>query len=416
MYYIASLNKKGTKELRQIADAFGIERGEVLSKSDLISLILEAQEKSSNANDNDEEYISEDDYEIYVTCGVLEVTSAGYGFLRNNDSSHNNSSDLIYVAQIQISRMGLKSGDVVKGTFRPPKNSEAYSPLINIIQVNGKDPSDIRNERIENDTPKLLSTSTKSRKLVVIHREEDSTNVQSHNFEAAKRSIQEFGSTIPDNVCFSKYEENGLLWLDKKITGEEMNNFLIELQKNLFQIYQNQGKVIGQFTQVYNALEALDEDYIKGIISALKGAEESSKQALSAGQKALENSNENKRIIDILKHTIDQVKEANEKALNNESDTARVIESLKTTIQRLLNDENDFNQKYLALERSINKLQEGCSVKDKIVNTANTNDRIGVSLEEYFNFKQSTNTKLFVAYSVSGISLILVLLKMFGIL
>ena len=76
--------------------------------------------------------------------GVLEVLSDGYGFLRSADYNYFNSPDDIYVSQSQIKLFGLKSGDTVKGSTRPPKESEKYFPLIKVEEVNGRTPETIR--------------------------------------------------------------------------------------------------------------------------------------------------------------------------------------------------------------------------------------------------------------------------------
>jgi transcription termination factor Rho len=76
--------------------------------------------------------------------GVLEIMQDGYGFLRSSDYNYLNSPDDIYVSQSQIKLFGLKTGDTVKGTIRPPKDGEKYFPLIKVEKINGKDPVDVR--------------------------------------------------------------------------------------------------------------------------------------------------------------------------------------------------------------------------------------------------------------------------------
>ena len=68
----------------------------------------------------------------------------GYGFLRSADYNYFNSPDDIYVSQSQIKLFGLKTGDVVQGKVRPPKDSEKYFPLIKIEEINGRKPDYIR--------------------------------------------------------------------------------------------------------------------------------------------------------------------------------------------------------------------------------------------------------------------------------
>lgn len=81
---------------------------------------------------------------ILKGVGVLEVMPDGYGFLRSSDYNYLNSPDDIYVSQSQIKSNGLKTGDVVEGFIRPPKEGEKYFPLSRIESVNGRTPDFIR--------------------------------------------------------------------------------------------------------------------------------------------------------------------------------------------------------------------------------------------------------------------------------
>ncbi len=76
--------------------------------------------------------------------GVLEVMPDGYGFLRSSDYNYLSSPDDVYVTQSQIKNHGLKTGDVVECTIRPPKEGEKYFPMSNVTQVNGRSPEYIR--------------------------------------------------------------------------------------------------------------------------------------------------------------------------------------------------------------------------------------------------------------------------------
>jgi transcription termination factor Rho len=81
---------------------------------------------------------------IVTAEGVLETMPDGYGFLRSSDYNYLNSPDDIYVSQSQIKLFGLKTGDTVVGTVRPPKEGEKYFPLIKVISINGKTPEEVR--------------------------------------------------------------------------------------------------------------------------------------------------------------------------------------------------------------------------------------------------------------------------------
>ncbi|MEE4114615.1 MAG: transcription termination factor Rho [Marinilabiliaceae bacterium] len=81
---------------------------------------------------------------IVSNTGVLEIMPDGYGFLRSADYNYLNSPDDIYVSQSQIKLFGLKTGDTVEGTIRPPKEGEKYFPLIKVDSINGRTPDFIR--------------------------------------------------------------------------------------------------------------------------------------------------------------------------------------------------------------------------------------------------------------------------------
>ncbi len=81
---------------------------------------------------------------IVSSEGVLEIMPDGYGFLRSSDYNYLNSPDDIYVSQSQIKLFGLKTGDTVRGSIRPPKEGEKYFPLIKVEKINGREPAFVR--------------------------------------------------------------------------------------------------------------------------------------------------------------------------------------------------------------------------------------------------------------------------------
>ena len=82
--------------------------------------------------------------QLITATGVLELMQDGYGFLRSSDYNYLNSPDDVYVSQSQIKLFGLKTGDTVTGTIRPPKDGEKYFPLIKVETINGCTPESIR--------------------------------------------------------------------------------------------------------------------------------------------------------------------------------------------------------------------------------------------------------------------------------
>jgi len=81
---------------------------------------------------------------VIINEGVLEIMPDGYGFLRSSDYNYLTSPDDIYVSQSQIKLFGLKTGDNVRGSIRPPKEGEKYFPLVRVESINGQHPAEIR--------------------------------------------------------------------------------------------------------------------------------------------------------------------------------------------------------------------------------------------------------------------------------
>ena len=92
---------------------------------------------------------------ILTASGVLEIMSDGYGFLRSSDYNYMSSPDDIYVSQSQIRLFGLKTGDVVEGPIRPPKEGEKFFPLVKVDKLNGRSPDEVR-DRVPFDHLKPL--------------------------------------------------------------------------------------------------------------------------------------------------------------------------------------------------------------------------------------------------------------------
>ncbi|MDR2121448.1 MAG: transcription termination factor Rho [Tannerella sp.] len=99
------------------------------------------QQRNGNAAQQEKGY----DFDgILIGTGVLEIIQDGYGFLRSSDYNYLSSPDDIYVSQSQIKLFGLKTGDVVEGPVRPPKEGEKYFPLVKVDRINGRSPEEVR--------------------------------------------------------------------------------------------------------------------------------------------------------------------------------------------------------------------------------------------------------------------------------
>ena len=99
---------------------------------------------NNNQKQNETSYSNLDFDNTITNEGVLEIMPDGYGFLRSADYNYLSSPDDIYVSQSQIKLFGLKTGDTVNGSIRPPKEGEKYFPLVKVISINGRVPADVR--------------------------------------------------------------------------------------------------------------------------------------------------------------------------------------------------------------------------------------------------------------------------------
>ena len=126
----------------------------------------------NNAGNNQQQQEKQYDFDGILTgTGVLEMMQDGYGFLRSSDYNYLTSPDDIYVSQSQIKLFGLKTGDVVEGAIRPPKEGEKYFPVVKVDRINGRTPEEVR-DRVPFDhlTPlfpdeKFMLTARKSPKV-----------------------------------------------------------------------------------------------------------------------------------------------------------------------------------------------------------------------------------------------------------
>jgi transcription termination factor Rho len=122
---LSELKQKSVAELIDIANEMKIEGVARSRKQDVIFSILKAHAKSGES--------------IYGV-GVLEILQDGFGFLRSADSSYLAGPDDIYVSPSQIRRFALRTGDMLAGKIRPPKDSERYFALLKVEELNYESP------------------------------------------------------------------------------------------------------------------------------------------------------------------------------------------------------------------------------------------------------------------------------------
>ena len=120
-----------------------IEDQEALPTLDMFDRPVVQQEMEASVVRNTE--VPRYDFADLITAnGVLECLSDGYGFLRSSDYNYLSSPDDVYVSPQQIKKYGLKTGDVVECTVRPPHDNEKYFALSTVKSINGREPSEVR--------------------------------------------------------------------------------------------------------------------------------------------------------------------------------------------------------------------------------------------------------------------------------
>jgi transcription termination factor Rho len=144
---LTELKQKPVAELLQIANEMGLEGVARSRKQDVIFSILKAHAKGGESIFGD---------------GVVEILQDGFGFLRSADSSYLAGPDDIYVSPSQIRRFALRTGDMVSGKIRPPKDSERYFALLKVQEINYEPPEAAKSKILfENLTPEFPTEAFK---------------------------------------------------------------------------------------------------------------------------------------------------------------------------------------------------------------------------------------------------------------
>lgn len=178
--------------------------------------------------------------------------------------------------------------------------------------------------------------------------------IERHNFEKAKNNIKEFSLIQPEDLALQKVDEGRGLFkvFNHKVTGAELNTLTNDIQNHLISFNDLNAKFVKEFAEVYNAFDALDKDYIQGILAAVKSAEHVSMEVKDA-QKEI------KRTVEIQKYTITVLQNFKEKLdkLNYlESidevweDTQRFSTELRTMISQIqrIDDANEVHTDSIA--------------------------------------------------------------------
>jgi transcription termination factor Rho len=138
---LTELKRQSVHELIEMAEGLGIENIGRSRKQDVIFAILKAKARKKES--------------IYGD-GVLEILQDGFGFLRSSEASYMAGPDDIYVSPSQIRRFNLRTGDMISGKIRPPKDSERYFALLKVEELNFDKPEFAKNKILfENLTPEF---------------------------------------------------------------------------------------------------------------------------------------------------------------------------------------------------------------------------------------------------------------------
>ena len=138
--HITALQKLTIPDLHELAQEEGIEEYTGLKKQDLVFSILKMRVQQNG---------------LMYGEGVLEVLPDGFGFLQSPDYSYLPSPDDIYVSPSQIRRFGIRTGNIVAGQIRPPKENERYFALLRVEAINGEDPEVLPDKVVFDDLTPL---------------------------------------------------------------------------------------------------------------------------------------------------------------------------------------------------------------------------------------------------------------------
>src|SRR6188508_2474813 len=137
--HLAELKQKTIADLNDVARDLKIEGAANLRKQELIFAILQAQTEKNG---------------VVFGEGVLETLPDGFGFLRAPDYNYLPGPDDIYVSPSQIRRFNLRTGDIISGQIRPPKEGERYFALLKVEAINYEEPERAREKILfDNLTP-----------------------------------------------------------------------------------------------------------------------------------------------------------------------------------------------------------------------------------------------------------------------
>lgn len=212
----------------------------------------------------------------------------------------------------------------------------------------------------------------------------DEIIITNRNFTLAKDKIKEISGNIPEKIMLPTFETEGSFFSfnDHKVTGQEMNDFVLKLQDSFQNINSTTKKTYDAFNDVYTAFETLDKEYMSGIIASVKAAEIASNEAKAASAKAEAAQADIKKTLSALSLTVNSLKE------------------FKSNITAELDNLNLLYNKLLSFAKNIPQIEKEHTVAQA--------------------YQKSIYKKINLAYGIAGlslgISLIVLFLNLIGII
>ena len=199
-------------------------------------------------------------------------------------------------------------------------------------------------------------------------------NIEKHNFTKAKNQIKRFSQNAPTNFKLSTVNTQGGLFdlFDHKVTGEELNELTSQIQGYLVNMNTQTVKVINEFKNVYDALDALDKDYVSAILSSIKATEKVSEKAKKTAEEVEKAQKDLDRTIKLQADTIKVLKQHKERLdklmhLEHIDDLWKKGEQFDITVSSLKNELIEIDaavQQQKAMINSLESLNKYNHLKD----------------------------------------------------
>jgi hypothetical protein len=230
--------------------------------------------------------------------------------------------------------------------------------------------------------------------------------LKTHKFNEAKEQLRKFSEEIPSSITLQLFEEKFLKIFDRNVTGEKLNTLTREIQGHLISINNLHIKSIKEFGQVYNALDALDKDYILAITMAIKAAEEASNQAKESANKAKENTEDIKKTIEVQKRLIDNLIYFKEQL-----DKYKYLEN----IDKIWNDYEAFKEEIVSINNNIQQLNNDIEEQKRELCERLDENKI-YHEKQIKQLSKQLKISYILAGSSIGIALISIVLNVLGII